>query len=64
MIIIPVKDGEAIDRELKRFQRKFDRTGTKRQLRSRKQFTKPSVKRREEVIKAAYVQKLRNAEDQ
>jgi small subunit ribosomal protein S21 len=64
MIIIPVKDGEAIDRALKRFKRKFDRTGTMRQLRSRKQFTKPSVKRREEVIKAAYVQKLRNAEDQ
>jgi len=64
MIIIPVKDGESIDRALKRFKRKFDRTGTMRQLRTRKQFTKPSVRRREEVIKAAYVQKLRNAEDQ
>lgn len=64
MIIIPVKDGESIDRALKRFKRKFDRTGTMRQLRTRKQFTKPSVRRRDEVIKAAYVQKLRNAEEQ
>ena len=44
MLIIPVKDGENIDRALKRFKRKFDKTGTMRQLRSRQQFTKPSVK--------------------
>jgi len=63
MIIVPVKDGESIERALKRFKRKFDRTGVMRQLRSRQQFTKPSVKRREEVLKAAYVQKLREQEE-
>ena len=62
MLIIPVKDGENIDRALKRFKRKFDRTGTMRQLRSRQQFTKPSVERRAEIIKAKYVQKKREAE--
>ena len=54
MLIIPVKEGENIDRALKRFKRKFDRTGTMRQLRERKQFTKPSVKRRKETLKAIY----------
>ena len=44
MLIIPIKDGENIDRALKRFKRKFDKTGAKRQLQVRKQFVKPSVK--------------------
>lgn len=63
MLIIPVKDGENIDRALKRFKRKFDRTGTMRQLRARQAFTKPSVKRRMEVQKAQYIQQLRDAEE-
>ena len=45
MLIIPIKEGENIDRALKRFKRKFDKTGGMRQLRSRKQFLKPSVKK-------------------
>ncbi len=64
MLIIPVKEGEAIDRALKRFKRKFDRTKTMRQIRDRKQFTKPSVKRRAQIIKAKYIQHLRDLEDQ
>ncbi len=63
MLIIPVKDGENIDRALKRFKRKFDRTGTMRQLRSRQAFSKPSVVRRKEVQKAQYIQGLRDAEE-
>ena len=63
MLIIPVKDGENIDRALKRFKRKFDRTGTMRQLRSRQQFTKPSVKRRTQIQKAKYIQHLRDQEE-
>lgn len=64
MLIIPIKDGENIDRALKRFKRKFDRTGAMRQLRSRKQFTKPSVRNRDKIIKAQYIQKLRDQENQ
>ena len=52
MLIIPIKDGENIDRALKRFKRKFDRTGTMRQLRKRQAFTKPSVERRAQIQKA------------
>ena len=56
MIIIPVKEGENIERALKRFKRKFEKTGVIKELRERQKFTKPSVKRREELKKAAYVQ--------
>jgi small subunit ribosomal protein S21 len=63
MLIIPVKEGENIDRALKRFKRKFDRTGTMRQLRRRQQFTKPSVTRRQQVLKARYIQGLRDQEE-
>ena len=63
MLIIPVKEGENIDRALKRFKRKFDKTGKMRQLRSRQQFTKPSVRRRAEIQKAQYIQSLRDKEE-
>jgi|TARA_B100000678_G_C17923137_1_gene388189 small subunit ribosomal protein S21 len=63
MIIIPVKEGEQIDRALKRFKKKFLRTGTMKQLRSRKQFTKKSVILREQKLKAAYSQKLLEEDD-
>ena len=64
MLIIPVKDGENIDRPLKRFKRKFDKTGGMRQLRSRKQFVKPSIKNRDKIKKAQYIQRLRDLENQ
>ena len=63
MIIIPVKEGEQIDRALKRFKKKFLRTGTMKQLRSRKQFTKKSIILREQKLKAAYSQKLLQEEE-
>jgi small subunit ribosomal protein S21 len=63
MLIIPVKDGENIDRALKRFKRKFDRTGTMRQLRSRQAFSKPSVVKRAQMQKAQYIQGLRDQEE-
>jgi small subunit ribosomal protein S21 len=63
MLIIPIKDGENIDRALKRFKRKFDKTGTARQLRNRQNFEKPSVLNREKFQKAQYIQKLRDQEE-
>lgn len=63
MLIIPVKDGENIDRALKRYKRKFDRTGVTRQLRARKHFTKPSVSNIIQKQKAIYIQGLRDQED-
>lgn len=63
MIIVPIKEGENIERALKKFKRKFEKTGTIRELRSRKNFVKKSVKRREEIKKAIYVQNLRRNEE-
>uniref|UniRef100_UPI00404ACB3D 30S ribosomal protein S21 n=1 Tax=Flavobacterium sp. TaxID=239 RepID=UPI00404ACB3D len=64
MLIIPIKDGENIDRALKRYKRKFDKTGTVRQLRARQAFTKPSVSRRAQIQKAQYIQNMKdNAEN-
>ena len=62
MIIIPVKEGEAIERALKRFKRKFDKTGAMRQLRARKSLLSFG-KRRKQMIKAAYIQQLRQAQE-
>ncbi len=64
MLVVQIKEGEGIDRALKRYKRKFDKTGTMRQLRSRQAFTKNSVNRRFEMIKAAYVQTLRRNEQE
>ena len=63
MIIIPVKDGESIDRALKRFKKKFMKTGTMKELRNRREFTKKSVELRSQRIKAAYKEHLRREED-
>lgn len=63
MIIIPVKEGENIERALKRFKRKFDRTGTMREIRRRQAFVKPSVRRREERMHAVYIQQLQDREE-
>jgi small subunit ribosomal protein S21 len=52
MLIIEIKDGETIDKALKRYKRKFQNTGVIKELRRRKEFVKPSVKRRHEVLKA------------
>jgi small subunit ribosomal protein S21 len=57
MLIINIKENESIDKALKRFKKKFEKTGVLKQLRSRTSFTKPSVKRRGELIKAAYIEK-------
>ena len=63
MIIVPIKDGENIERALKKFKRKTERTGVIKQLRQRQQFEKPSVINRKKMMKAVYVQHLRTQED-
>ncbi len=63
MIVVPVKEGENIERALKKFKRKFERTGVIKELRARQQFDKPSVRKRLAKEHAIYVQKLRAAED-
>lgn len=64
MIIVPIKEGENIERALKKFKRKFEKTGAVREMRARKNFEKPSVKNRMARMKAIYVQHLRLQEEQ
>ncbi|MFO7655691.1 MAG: 30S ribosomal protein S21 [Bacteroidales bacterium] len=63
MIVVPVKEGENIERALKKFKRKFEKTGVIKELRSRQAFRKPSEERREEIKKAVYVQKMQQVEE-
>lgn len=63
MIIIPVKEGESIDRALKKYKRKFEKTGVVKELRERQKFTKPSILKREEKLKAIYIQHLKQQEE-
>ena len=63
MIVVPVKEGENIEKALKKFKRKFEKTGIVKELRSRQQFDKPSVTKRLNMERAVYVQKLQQIED-
>ena len=63
MLIIDRKDGENIDRMLKRYKRKHRDVKLRRQLRNRKHFTKPSVARRTEIKDAMYRDKKRREVD-
>ncbi len=58
MIIINIKDGESLDKALKRFKKKFEKTGVLRELRSRQAYEKRSVARRMEIKHAKYIQSL------
>ena len=63
MIVVPVKEGENIEKALKKFKRKFEKTGTVKELRNRQQFDKPSVVKRLKKERAVYVQQLQQVED-
>jgi small subunit ribosomal protein S21 len=63
MIIVPVKEGENIDKALKKLKRKFEKTGVVREVRERQKFTKPSIKKREERLKAIYVQQMHSEDN-
>lgn len=54
MLIIDIKDSESLDKALKKYKKKFEKAGVLKELRRRQAFTKPSVKNREEVLKAIY----------
>ena len=63
MIVVPVKEGDSIEKALKKLKRKFEKTGVVKELRARQQFDKPSVKNRLKREKAVYVQQLRRVEE-
>lgn len=62
MLVVPVKEGENIERALKKYKKKFEKTGVMREIRKRKEFIKPSVRIRQQRIKAAYKQQMKSKE--
>jgi small subunit ribosomal protein S21 len=63
MIVMPVKEGENIEKALKKFKRKYERTGVLKELRRRQAFAKPSVVNRKAMAHAVYVEQLRRNEE-
>lgn len=63
MIVVPLKEGENIEKALKKFKRKFEKTGIVKELRNRQAFIKPSVEKRKQRMRAVYVQQLQQIEE-
>lgn len=63
MLRIEIKDGENIERALKRYKRKHRNIKVMQNLRENQFFTKPSVTRRRQIQKASYIQGLRDGEN-
>jgi small subunit ribosomal protein S21 len=62
MLIVPVKEGESIERALKKYKKKYDKTGVVKELRQRREYIKPTVVKRQAMIKAVYKQKMQSQE--
>ena len=62
-IVVPLKEGENIEKALKKFKRKFEKTGVVKELRNRQAFEKPSVTKRKQTMRAIYVQQLQQGEE-
>jgi len=56
MLIIDAREVESIDKALKTYKKKFEKAGVVKELRRRQSFTKPSIERRQEIIRARYRQ--------
>ena len=63
MIVVPLKEGENIEKAPKKFKRKFEKTGVVKELRNRQAFEKPSVAKRKQTMRAVYVQQLQQVEE-
>ena len=63
MIVVPLKEGANIEKALKKFKRKFEKTGVVKELRNRQAFEKPSVAKRKQMMRAIYVQHLQQTEE-
>ena len=59
MLIIDARESDTLDKALKKYKKKFEKAGILRQLRERQTFTKPSIKRRQTVLRAGYIETLK-----
>lgn len=60
MIVVKVNEDDTIERAIKKYKRKFEKVGILKEIRARKEYVKPSVKRRQQLLKAKYIQRLRS----
>jgi len=63
MLIIDAREAESIDKALKNYKKKFEKAGVLKEMRRRQAFTKPSITRRTQILKAIYRQEMQNKED-
>ena len=63
MIVINVKENESLDKALKKFKKKFEKTGVVKELRARQAFEKPCIRRRQLMIRAAYREKMQQVQE-
>jgi small subunit ribosomal protein S21 len=63
MLIIDTRESESLDRALKKYKKKFEKAGILRELRDRQSFTKKSVRRRGQILRAAYAQTMKRNDE-
>ena len=56
MVTVQISDNESIDKALKRFKKKLEKSGVLKEYRNRRFFIKPSIDRKTEIGKAVYKQ--------
>lgn len=62
MLVVQLKEGDTLEKALKKFKKKFEKTGVIKQLRERQKYTKPSVRRRQQKIRAVYRHKMQTGQ--
>lgn len=62
MLVVQLKEGDTLEKALKKFKKKFEKTGVIKELRERQKFTKKSVRRRQQKIRAVYRHKLQTGQ--
>lgn len=63
MLIIDTRDSDSLDKALKKYKKKYEKTRILRQLRERQAFTKPSVRKRNVILKAKMTQEYKKEND-
>ena len=63
MLIVKITENEPVEKALKKFKKKFEKTGVVKELRERQAFTKPCIKKRQQLIHASYIQFLKQEAD-
>jgi small subunit ribosomal protein S21 len=62
MLVVQLKEGDTLEKALKKFKKKFEKTGVVKELRERQKYTKPSVRRRQQKIRAVYRHKMQTGQ--